>query len=96
MKMLVSLYGCCFPWGLWVSYVEDKITWLFMAGGGQTPLLSGFLTLCKLRSIRNMKPDIAYFCGQSHVANPLLWGGAFPAFHWPFQPLEILTKELFF
>lgn len=67
-----------------------------MAGGDQTLLLSGFPTLSNLRNIRNMTPDIAYFCGQSGVVNPLLWGGAFSALHWPFQPLEILTKELFF
>lgn len=96
MKMLVSLYGCCFPWGLWDSYIEDKITWLFMAGGDQTLLLSSFSTLSNLRKIRTVKPDITYFRGQSRVANPLLWEGVFSALHWPFQPLEILTKELFF
>lgn len=69
---------------------------VFMAEGDQTLLLSGSPALSNLRNIRNTKPDITYFCGKSHVVSPLLRGGAFSALHWPFQPLQILTKELFF
>jgi len=47
-------------------------------------------------STSNTKPDVTYFCGKSQVANPLLLGGAFSALHWSFQPLQVLTKELFF
>lgn len=47
-------------------------------------------------STSSTKPDVTYFCGKSQVANPLLLGGTFSALHWSFQPLQVLTKELFF
>lgn len=68
----------------------------YVCGGKRPNCFQVSFLLSNLGNTRNTKPDITYFCGKSHVANPLLLGGAFSAPHWPFQPLQVLTKELFF